>query len=55
MTAENVELKAKIENLENELDILQWYHSVMEEGVDTREAIKDYALLKVESKKQIKK
>ena len=54
MTAENVELKAKVANLENEFDILQWYLSVMEDGVDTKEVVKDYAHLKADNEKQIK-
>ena len=54
MTAENVELKAKVENLESEFGILQWYLSVMEDGVDTKEVVKDYAMLKADNERQIK-
>ena len=54
MTAQNVELKEKIVNLENELGIVQWYLSVMEDGVDTREVVKEYHLLKSANKKLIK-
>ena len=54
MTAENVELRAKIENLENEFKILQWYLSVMEAGVDTKEVVKDYAQLKSDHDKMKK-
>ena len=39
MKAENVELKAKIANADNALDCLQWYHTVLEDGIDTREVV----------------
>lgn len=54
MAAENVELQAKVANLENEFDILQWYLSVMEDGIDTKEVVQDYANLKADNEKQIK-
>ena len=47
-------MKAKVASLENEFDILQWYLSVMEDGVDTKEVVKDYANLKADNEKQIK-
>ena len=36
---ENAEMAAKIKALENELEIVQWYLAVMEEGVNTRELV----------------
>ena len=36
---ENAEMATKIKALENELEIVQWYLLVMEEGVNTRELV----------------
>ena len=48
--------------LENGLEIVNWYMDVMEKGVDTKEIVKNYAILtkehkilKKESSKKIKK
>ena len=46
MTAENVELKYRVEQLEKELEVVQWDLSVLEDGVDTREVVKEYCDLK---------
>ena len=39
-------MKSKVEQLENELEVVQWYLSVLEDGVDTREVVKEYCDLK---------
>ena len=59
---ENAEMVEKIKVLENGLEIVNWYLSVMEQGVDTKEVVKKYAvltkehkILRKESSKTIKK
>ena len=51
ITAENKSLKEKVTHLESELGIVQWYLSVMEDGVDTREVVKEYFDLKIANEK----
>ena len=46
LTKENNELKKKVEILESCLSIVEWYLAVMEDGVDTREVVKNYYDLK---------
>lgn len=38
-------MKAKIESLENELSILDWYFHVLEKGIDTRKILGESAQL----------
>lgn len=38
-------MKAKISSLENELSILDWYHQVLEKGLNVQQIIKEYAEL----------
>ena len=54
-------MKLKIRELENELGVLEWYHEVLEKGIDTKKIMMEYALLsrehrvlKKESKVSIK-
>lgn len=47
---ENAEMVEKIKVLENGLEIVNWYLSVMEQGVDTKEVVKKYAVLTKEHK-----
>ena len=47
---ENKLLVEKNMYYESELSVVKWYLSVMEEGVDTREVVKEYAILKKEHK-----
>ena len=47
---ENAEMAEKINVLENGLEIVNWYLSVMEQGVDTKEVVKKYAVLTKEHK-----
>ena len=42
-------MKYRNEQLEKELEIVQWYLSVLEDGVDTREVVKEYCDLKKEN------
>ena len=56
----NEMMKAKIEQLNEELDIVKWYSRIMEKGVNTRELVKEhyelkemYEELKTTSKKRI--
>ena len=34
-------MKAKIESLENELSVLEWYFEVLEKGIDTRKILNE--------------
>ena len=36
---ENAEMAEKIKELESELEIVQWYLTVMEDGIDTKEVV----------------
>ena len=38
-------MKAKIESLENELSILDWYFQVLEKGIDTKKMLRESAQL----------
>ena len=38
-------MKAKIESLENELSILDWYFHVLEKGIDTKKMLKEFTKL----------
>mmetsp|Transcript_19848 Transcript_19848/g.26806 ORF Transcript_19848/g.26806 Transcript_19848/m.26806 type:complete len:113 (+) Transcript_19848:334-672(+) len=42
-------LRTKVEQLELEEDIVQWYLTTMEAGVDTKKLVKKYAILKREN------
>ena len=46
MIKENKKLKKRVESLENEFEIVQWYIEVMEGGVDTKLLMKEYLELK---------
>ena len=50
MLKENLEMKSKIRQLESETEIVAWYLKVMEEGVDTKEIVKEYSILKKKHK-----
>ena len=50
LRADNATMAAKIEQLENELFIVKWYMDVMEEGVDTKEIVEKYSVLKKDHK-----
>ena len=39
-------MRQECEQFKNEADIVHWYLDVMEEGLDTREIVKQYATLK---------
>ena len=47
---ENSELKDKLVQLEKELSLVNWYQTIMESGMDTKEVIEDYAHLQEELK-----
>ena len=47
---ENQELKQKIQQQQDELEIVSWYLSVMEDGVDTRTVVAEYAKLQKKHK-----
>ena len=51
LQAENKVLKEKLTAMTNEFHILQWYLSVMEDGVDTREIVKEYYDLRKKNKR----
>ena len=38
-------MKLKIQALENELSVLEWYFEVLEKGIDTKKIMMEYALL----------
>ena len=39
-------MRAKITQLESEIQIIKWYMETMEEGIDTKEIVQEYAILK---------
>ena len=43
-------LKEKVSQLQDELLIVKWYLEVMEQGVDSKEVIREYAILKKKHK-----
>ena len=62
LKSKNIELKAKLQMRDNELDIVKYYIQVLEAGVDTKELskahgtlIEKYAKLKRKSAKKINK
>ena len=42
---------ARVTQLESELSIVNWYLETMEEGVDSKEIVKEYSYLKKKLKK----
>ena len=48
MTEQNQMLKIRVEQLEHEMEIVSWYTKVMEDGLDTKEIVKEYYALKEE-------
>ena len=46
MQQQNQHLKLKLECYERELEIVKWYISVMEDGIDTKNVIEEYSALK---------
>ena len=62
MREQNFQMKMKIKQYEDELEIVKWYIQVLEDGIDTRQIVKEYYQLKKEhsvlqetTEKQIKK
>ena len=51
MKKENERLKEHLEQLKNEVNIINWYLDIYEDGGDTKEVIEQYAILKNEHKK----
>ena len=47
----NEMLEAKVKQLEDELSIVNWYISIMEDGINTKEVVKNYQALKIEHEK----
>ena len=45
---ENLNLKKKVAQLEEENKIVQWYLEVLEGGVDTKEIVREFGMLKQE-------
>ena len=43
---ETAKLSAKVRQLEEELKIVGWYASIMEDGIDTKQLVGDYCVLK---------
>ncbi len=43
---ENIYLTSKNEELESEMGVVKWYIDVFEDGQDTRQIVKLYAVLK---------
>ena len=39
-------LKARINQLEEEVGCVKWYINVMEEGIDTKEVVEQYRILR---------
>ena len=50
MIEENKLLKDKIFYYENELQVVKWYMRVMEDGVDTKEVVREFYELKEQHK-----
>lgn len=48
---ENCQLKLKVAQLEEELSVVKWYMETMEDGIDTKEIVREYAKLKKEFKR----
>ena len=46
LVEENGTMRAKIAQLEKEMSIINWYMETMESGVDTKEIVQEYAVLK---------
>ena len=44
-------MRARVTQLESELSIVNWYLETMEEGVDSKEIVKEYSYLKKKLKK----
>lgn len=40
--AENKILKKKVEQLESELEIVNWYLTILEKGIDTQKIVEEY-------------
>ena len=51
MKKENERLKEHLEQLKNEVNIINWYLDIYEDGGDTKEVIEQYAILKNEHKR----
>ena len=39
-------MRAKITQLESEISVVNWYMETMEQGIDTKEIVQEYAILK---------
>ena len=39
-------MRAKITQLESEISVINWYMETMEQGIDTKEIVQEYAILK---------
>ena len=46
LVEENGTMRAKINQLESEISIINWYMETMEQGIDTKEIVQEYAILK---------
>ena len=46
LSKENLVLKQKNTAMKNEISIVNWYLDVMEEGIDSKQVMQEYAMLK---------
>ena len=46
LSKENIVLKQKNTAMKNEISIVNWYLDVMEEGIDSKQVMQEYAMLK---------
>lgn len=46
LVEENGTMRAKITQLESEISVVNWYMETMEQGIDTKEIVQEYAILK---------
>ena len=51
MEIENAGMRTRINQLEKELEIVQWYLDVLEQGIDTKQIVKEFVKLMKEHKK----
>ena len=43
---ENTMLNAKVKQQDKELEVVKWYFEILEEGVDTKQLVKEYQTIK---------